>query len=302
MSTHLPPVSIGIITLDTRTTAFAKLLDYLIPALDQYEALTELVVINNSGAGSEDVIQKVLDDSKIAEKLPVSLINSPQNNIATARNILLENTNHDLLAFIDDDEFPEKQWLAELVQMYERTGCVVVAGPVHAVFEAETPRWVTQIDLHNTRDRTDGGIINMTGTGNVLIHKPSVANFRFKESFGKSGGSDTDFFLRVYDAGHQMRWATRAVAYEDIPPSRANPQYLFGRFMSQGANYRRVMTERGLVKNSWLFGFRAFGMFIASLPIALVLLLIRHPRTGDWFKRAFSNLGKVISKRSKLYE
>ena len=122
MSTHLPPVSIGIITLDTRTTAFAKLLDYLIPALDQYEALTELVVINNSGAGSEDVIQKVLDDSKIAEKLPVSLINSPQNNIATARNILLENTNHDLLAFIDDDEFPEKQWLAELVQMYERTG------------------------------------------------------------------------------------------------------------------------------------------------------------------------------------
>jgi len=299
---NTPAVTIGVITLERRKQAFIKLLEYLDPALSAYSGQLELLICNNGEAGTKPQIEDTL-----AKHLPtfsgtVRVINSPENNIAIGRNVVLDNAAFDLIAFLDDDEYPSVNWLNEMVNMYIECSCVVVAGPVLPVFEEACPSWVKTTDLHNVRNRQNKGSISMTGTGNVLIDTRPIKELRFNRKFGQTGGSDTEFFLRLYDAGHSMHWASDALVYEDIPADRAQTADMLKRFKIQGNNYRRIMQARGAIKNTPLFLVRAIFMCVASLPIAGVLWMLNKPTAGDWLKRSFSNYGKLFKPAEQLYD
>ena len=294
-------ISIGIITLQQRTAGLAKLLAHLIPIVENHQGDIEIVIANNSGPAAHEDIKENIDSTGISRVCPVNLVDSPQNNIATGRNILLDHSQHDLLAFLDDDEYPVAQWLEELLHIKNTCDATVVAGPVPAVFHPSAPAWVHTVDLHNTRGRRNAQTIEHTGTGNVLIDKARIGKLRFDESFGKSGGSDTDFFLRVRENNGLIYWASDAIAYEDIPEARSSASYLIHRFIKQGENYRRISSERGSAGSPAVFTLKAVAVVIISMPIAAVMVLTRRPQAGDWMKRAFSNYGKLHSPRKQLY-
>lgn len=297
-----PSVTIGVITLERRKEAFVKLLKYLGPALNAYPGKLELIISNNGEADTKPQIENTLSNHLSAINGTVRVINSPENNIATGRNVVLDNAAYDLIAFLDDDEYPSVNWLNEMVEVYKDCHSVVVAGPVIPIFEDACPEWVKTTDLHNVRNRKNKGTINMTGTGNVLIDTTHIKAFKFNRTFGQTGGSDTEFFLRLYDAGHIMHWASDALVYEDIPADRAQTAYMLKRFKIQGNNYRRIMHARGAIKNTPLFLARAIFMCVASLPIAGVLWLLNKPTAGDWLKRSFSNYGKLFKPAERLYD
>jgi len=142
---NTPPVTVGVITLERRKAAFVG------------EADTKPQI--------EDTLAKHLSTFNGA----VRVINSPENNIAIGRNVVLDNAAFDLIAFLDDDEYPSVNWLNEMMDVHNECDSVVVAGPVLPVFEDACPAWVKTTDLHNVRNRQNKGIIEMTGTGNVLI-------------------------------------------------------------------------------------------------------------------------------------
>ncbi len=297
-----PSVSIGIITLEKRTAGLAKLLQHLKPVVSNHPGQIEVVIANNSGTAASERINRCIASTSFADHCPITLIDSPENNIAIGRNILLDHSRHELLAFLDDDEYPTEQWLEKLLAVMHKCDATVVAGPVPAVFHASAPRWVRTVDLHNTRGRRDLHTIEHTGTGNVLIDKSRIGELRFDESFGKSGGSDTDFFLRLRESGGLIYWSGEAVAYEDIPEDRSRPRYLIHRFIKQGENYRRISLERGDAGSPFLFTLKAALMVAVSMPIAAVLVLTRQEQAGDWMKRAFSNYGKLHSPNKQLYD
>lgn len=299
---NMPAITVGVITLDRRKQAFVKLLEYLDPALSAYKGQLELLICNNGEASTEPQIENTL-----AKHLPTfngtaRVINSPENNIAIGRNVVLDNAAFDLVAFLDDDEYPSANWLNEMVNVLTECSSVVVAGPVLPVFEQDCPAWVKTTDLHNVRNRRNKGPIRMSGTGNVLIDTRPIKELRFNRTFGQTGGSDTEFFLRLYDAGHAMHWASDALVYEDIPANRAQTAYMLKRFKIQGNNYRRIMQERGAIKNTPLFLARAVFMCVASLPIAGILWILKKPSAGDWLKRSFSNYGKLFKPPEQLYD
>lgn len=297
-----PSVTVGVITLERRKEAFIKLLEYLGPALNSYSGQLELIISNNGAADTKPQIENTLANHLSEFNGIVRVINSPENNIATGRNVVLDNAAYDLIAFLDDDEYPSINWLNEMVEVYKDCDSVVVAGPVIPIFEDACPKWVKTTDLHNVRNRKNKGTINMTGTGNVLIDTMHIKDFKFNRTFGQTGGSDTEFFLRLYDAGHIMHWASDALVYEDIPADRAQTAYMLKRFKIQGNNYRRIMHARGAIKNTPLFLARAIFMCAASLPIAGVLWILNRPTAGDWLKRSFSNYGKLFKPAERLYD
>jgi len=299
---NTPPVTVGVITLERRKDAFVKLLKYLDPALSAYSGELELLICNNGDADTKPQIEHTLANHLPTFKGTVRVINSPENNIAIGRNVVLDNATFDLIAFLDDDEYPSANWLVEMMAVRNECGSVVVAGPVLPVFEEACPTWVKTTDLHNVRNRTNKGAISMTGTGNVLIDTRPIKTLRFNRSFGQTGGSDTEFFLRLYDEGHAMHWASNALVYEDIPADRAQTAYMLKRFKIQGNNYRRIMQARGAIKSTPLFLTRAVFMCIASLPIAGVLWILKKPTAGDWLKRSFSNYGKLFKPAEQLYD
>jgi len=299
---NIPPVTVGVITLDRRKVAFIKLLKYLDPALSAYSGHVELLICNNGEADTKPQIEKTLAEHLTTFNGAVRVINSPENNIAIGRNVVLDNATFDLIAFLDDDEYPSVNWLNEMIAVYNECHSVVVAGPVLPVFDEACPEWVKTTDLHNVRNRQNKGIIQMTGTGNVLIDTNPIKELRFNRSFGQTGGSDTEFFLRLHDEGHAMHWASEALVYEDIPADRAQTSYMLKRFKIQGNNYRRIMHARGAIKSTPLFLARAVFMCVASLPIAGVLWILNKPTAGDWVKRSFSNYGKLFKPAEQLYD
>lgn len=300
MNSHA--VSIGIITQQHRTLGLGKLLRSLEPVLKAHTGELEIIIANNSGSSANAIIDQCIQDSGISKLCKVILIDSPKNNIATGRNITLDHSSHTLLAFLDDDEYVCEQWLQQLLAVMDSCQATVVAGPVPAIFHRTAPHWVHTIDLHNAHGKQNAKQIDNTGTGNVLIDKSAIGDIRFDERYGITGGSDTDFFSRVKQAGGTLYWASQAIAFEDIPQDRSSARYLIHRFIKQGENYRIINTEQGMVRYRLLFSLKAAAVVLISLPVAGVLILIRHRSAGSWVKRAFSNYGKLHSPNQDLYQ
>ena len=124
----------------------------------------------------------------------------------------------------------------------------------------------------------------------------------FSELFSKSGGEDTEFFLRLGDNGYRICWCADAVVYEDIPKEKATPEFVISRFMTQGRTYRDILVHRGEIRSKPLFLLRDGVFAIISISIANCLLPLMPKMSASWFKRGYSNLGKIIHPGVNLYE
>ena len=95
-----------------------------------------VVVVDNDRLRSAEA---VVQDFAASSTLSVTYDVEPLQNICLARNRAIANAAGDFIVFIDDDEFPEKQWLLMLYQAAERDDVDGVLGPVKSHFD-EKPR------------------------------------------------------------------------------------------------------------------------------------------------------------------
>lgn len=296
-----PPLSIGVVTHD-RSVAFSKLLKFLIPAIQQYGSHCEVVVANNSGPTAHQLVESIVDNSELRQVCECRVIDSNQNNISTGRNVVLSHANEDILVFVDDDEYPEPTWLIALVDALQDYGCKLVAGPILPVFLPSAPQWVQAVDLHNTHNHVSGAVIDYAASGNFIMNRKGIKTIQFNESFGKSGGEDTEFFLKLKDKGYELRWCAEAIVYEDIPLAKSSPNYMIHRFMTQGRSYRTIKEQRGEVASVLVFVLRAAVIASFSITVAWVLMRTRPSVAAKWMKRGYSNLGKITQPKGHLYE
>lgn len=296
-----PSLSIGVVTHD-RAVSFAKLLCYLIPAIERYGHSCEVVVANNSGSVAHEHINSLIVDSGLRDVCECRLIDSKQNNISTGRNLILEHAREDHLVFIDDDEYPISTWLVAMVDTMRKLDCSLVAGPIIPVFPSAARGWARYVDLHNSAGLETGDQIDYAASGNFLMNRNEFRSLRFGESLGKSGGEDTAFFLQLKDKGHQLYWCGEGVVYEDIPASKSTEKYMIHRFMTQGRNYRTIKEERGEISNLTVFILRASLLASISVAIAHLLSRVSPSSAARWMKRGYSNLGKFIEPGRDLYE
>ena len=296
-----PSVSVCVITHAGRLPVFPGFLDRLRPILAAYPGPVEVVVGNNGGAAVRPDLETAVAAASFPAEVPVSIVDSPRNDIATGRNLAIDAATHPLVAFVDDDERPAPDWLARLVETRTATGADAVAGPVIPVFPPGTAHWIRHMDLHNAAGRRDRDGMPFAPAGNFLMDRDIAAAVRFDETFGRRGGSDTDFFLRVRARGGRIVWAAKAVVHEDISPAQASARATLRRCLLQGSNYRSILEANGMIGSPLAFSARAVLFFVASLPLGVALALVRHRSAGDWLKRAFSNLGKVWRPEKLLY-
>ncbi len=295
------PISVGVITIQGRENALEKLLAHLKESFLHYPGKCELVICNNSDQSYISRIEEIVTNTNVRECCAARIIQSSENNIAAARNLLFTESTARLLAFIDDDEYPTENWLVELAKAIGNKDTHVVAGPVIANYPTTTPDWIVNSDLHNTENREDGSRIPYAATCNLLIDKQCVPQPVFDVDYGRSGGSDTEFFIRNIQAGMIVRWASDALVYEDVDSTRANTEYMIRRFMTQGQVFRRIQTLHEKIPSQFLFSVKALLVGIGCLPIAGTLLIANRKTSGQWLKRAFFNFGKVIKPSKLLY-
>jgi succinoglycan biosynthesis protein ExoM len=218
--------------------------------------------------------------------------NEPRQNIALVRNKALEHARGDFIAFIDDDEFPVKDWLAKLLATCETYNVAGVLGPVRPHFEQSPPAWLIKGRFCERAEHPTGTVLEWPKcrTGNVLFRRMLLSGHEdaFNEEFG-TGGEDQDFFRRMGAKGHVFVWCNEAVAYETVPPNRWTRAFLFKRALLRGKNGLRHPTGRiQLIAQSLV------AVPIYSILLPLTLLAGQHVFVNVAV-RFFDHFGRLLA-------
>ncbi len=303
-----PGLTVGVITHD-RSSLFGNLLVYLKVAIAYVHEQADgagigkctVLVVNNSGAPSRDVVQKIIDESGIEDVCSVNIIDSPENNIAVGRNLVLDNVQSRWLVFVDDDEYPIPDWLCKLHMQQQISGSAVVAGPIDPVYPEGTSNWVAAVDLHNKGNLKTGDRPPRVATGNCLLDMEQIGEQRFDSEFGLTGGSDALFFEQLADRGLHIVWREDAIVHETIPASRASSKYMMFRCMTQGQNFKRVVLRKAGFTQKLVFMLKAMLVAPIGLVVGILALPLNVQVSALWLKRGFTNLGKLIKPSKRLY-
>jgi succinoglycan biosynthesis protein ExoM len=170
---------------------------------------------------------------------------APARNISIARNACLDAASAPFVAFLDDDEVADPNWLANLLSALQSGEGDVVFGPVQACYGANLPAWTQRADLHSIRPVIRaGGRIETGYTSNVIMRHSVIGQHRFDPALGRSGGEDTQFFAALHAMGARLRYAPSAIVYEDVPAARARLRWLLRRAFRSGQVHGRIQAAR----------------------------------------------------------
>jgi succinoglycan biosynthesis protein ExoM len=235
----------------------------------------EVVVVDNDAAESG---LPVVDEMQGTSRIKLVYDAEPRRSISFARNKSISLAEGNLIAFIDDDEFPEPDWLLNLFKALNDYKVAGVLGPVRPYFETGTPTWVKKGGFYNRPEHRTGYVMpwGECRTGNVLLDRKVIAgdDLVFDPNFG-TGGSDVDFFRRKTAAGHTFIWCNEGIVHEVVPPNRWKRSVMIRRALLRGRNSFRHPEGRWFQVTKAIF---AIPLYICALP---VLALIGH----HWFMR-----------------
>jgi len=198
--------------------------------------LFSVVVVDNDEA---QTARAAVEACTVKSPVVIEYDCEPEQNIALARNRAVRNARGNLIAFIDDDEFPDTCWLLNLYRALLAYSADAVLGPVKPHFETAPPSWILKGKICERKSFKTGTVLRNasdTRTGNVLLQKELFRDGKdfFRPAFGKTGGEDVDFFRRFLAKGGVAVWCDEAVAYETVPPERLEKKYYLKRALLRG--------------------------------------------------------------------
>lgn len=196
-----------------------------------------VLVVDNDPAASGGPVVEALDDAT------VRYVHEPRPGIAAARNRALdESADDEVLVFIDDDEWPNANWLDALLDVRTHTLCAAVVGPVVSEFVGELDPWVKAGQFFDRRRLPSGTHVDVAATNNLLLDLQQVRAFglRFDEDFGISGGSDTLFTRELHRRGGALVWCDEAVVIDQVPIERLTRRWVLLRALRSGNSWSRT--------------------------------------------------------------
>jgi succinoglycan biosynthesis protein ExoM len=222
-----------------RPDALLRLLRSL-QRLDPQTPPHEIIVVDNDVAKSaEPAVRHAAE-----EGLPVQYVVEPIRGIARARNRSVAPATGEFVAFIDDDEEADEQWLLRLwaeVKRHDDDGGV---GPVIPRFNAHAPRWLIEGRFFE-RPRVPTGTMLaawQARTGNALIRRDVLLALPgpFDERYDVTGGEDTDLFVRLIGNGRRIIAVDQAIVYEHLSTNRTTARWLLQRRFMTGVGEARL--------------------------------------------------------------
>ena len=228
-----------------------------------------IVVDNDKDASGADAVRSAAVDSPF----PIAYFVEPEQSISAARNRAVHEARGDMIAFIDDDEFPDDHWLERLLDTLVASRAEGVLGPIRPHFDNSPPAWLVKSGILERKSYRTGETIenpNDTRTGNALVVRRLFdgADGAFDLRYGKTGGGDVDFFNRMMLKGHRFVFCDEAVVYETVPLERQKRSYYTKRAFTRGMTTAMYVPflSRGTLKS-----LAAIVLYSAALPAAFLL-------------------------------
>lgn len=255
----------------------------------------EIIVVDNDATGSaREVVNQFRNHMRAP---PVHYFVEPQQNIALARNRSVSEARGRWLAFIDDDEFPEPDWLKEMVATLLRYKADGVFGLVIPVLPNNSPPWIARGRFFEKRGGRTGEAVSAGRTSNALIRASALK--RRKQPFdprrGLTGGEDYHLFSNMLAEGSCFVWCDQAIVRERVSSSRINLRWLLLRKFRGGQGYADRKIEVGgkrVYLNLIMHGLGELGL---SMLMAPLMLPFGVHRSIWWLQKGATGLGFLIA-------
>lgn len=243
------PLISAIICTHNREQYLGAAIDSLLAqTLDSYEII---VVDNASTDGSADIVKARLDDSPDScGGSRVRYVYEPKLGLSIARNTGANEAKGQVLAYLDDDAEASREWLAELVKVFDTQEKVAIAGGKITLIwppQAQPPRWLSD-ELSGSLGAYD------LGDEVVYIQRPSLTprglNYAVRKQFLQDAGGFDPHLGRVgknllsneeqqltriaLDQGWQVAYVPTALVAHNVAPARMKPSWFLSRSWWQG--------------------------------------------------------------------
>ena len=301
MNRTSPLIAVCIITYK-RPEQLLVLLDSLALQTIHARYVIEIIVVDNDAKGSAERIVKEFTARN--PDIAVTYEIEPLQGIPIARNHSVRLAQGAFIAFIDDDEKADKEWLEALYECITKYNVDAVFGPVEPILPEDCPVWLKKCNFYDRPHHENGSPLVTGRTGNALVRKIWLDRFDnpFDPALRFTGGSDSDFFARILGQGAKLCWAERAIVYEFVGPERLKLKWLLMRAFrgGQGHGWRYAVGGNLIGKISHIL-YRS-----ALICFSLVMVLISFPfgrhRGVWWLRKVFSNAGQLSAYLPFRYE
>lgn len=192
-----------------------------------------IVVVDNDVEFSGRVVVKEMAKVSAVKILYQS---EPEQGIPYARNTAVATADGEYVAFLDDDQLVESDWLAGLFRCLISTGADGVIGPVPPHYEVLPPAWVKRGEFFDRPVHRHGQELKwqQTRTGNVLLNKTIFEGADPPFNTELLTGEDRDFFRRKIVDGCRIVWCSDSPAHERIPLERMTRSFMLRRALFRG--------------------------------------------------------------------
>jgi len=216
----------------SRPTGLERLLSSLLgqhgaPAFDV------LVVDNDPHRTAEAVVKRY------ASRLAMTYATEIRRGVSSVRNRCVALSRAPLLAFIDDDEWAEPDWLAALCEKMADPSVAAVVGIRTFVFAEDVPLHRRTCVLFDVPILEDGQALawNQTLISNACLRRSALPEGKhpFDPDLNLIGGEDSHLFAKVIARGGRVVAACGAVTREYRSAHRTTLRELLGRAYRHGA-------------------------------------------------------------------
>ncbi|MCD6133879.1 MAG: glycosyltransferase [Deltaproteobacteria bacterium] len=182
----------------------------------------------------------------------VKVVYSGKKGLAAARNKGIEESEGEIVAFIDDDAVADENWLYEIVKSFSGSSdAAVVGGPVKPIFRGkkikEKLNWIIGCTSNNPPTERPIGC-NMAFDKRVFNTMGG-----FNENLGRvkeklAIGEETELFLRIkkYMPDAKIVFNPDAIVYHEVPARRTKLGYMLRRAYEEGLAKAVIGKKYGL--------------------------------------------------------
>lgn len=250
----------------------------------------ECVVVDNNS--TDDTAERFAAFRSAHPGVRLRMVRETGPGVSYARNRGLREAAAPLVAFIDDDERVNTDFLRAYADFFDtHPGAVVAGGRIIAEYPEGRPVWMSRwVEMPIANPMDFGPDVRpfpagrVPGGGNMAFRRAGLVGYGgFDPSLGRVngeliGGEENDFFERLLQGGETIWYVPGAVMWHIIPPSKLTVAYFRRLSRHVGVSQRlRAQIHHRVVRTCLLELFK--------WGATLLLLLTLSPRRGVWLLR-----------------
>ncbi len=265
----------------------------------------EVVIINNNSTDNTEKVCRKFHENH--SEIPYKLFTETNQGLSFARNRGIKESSAELLTFIDDDAWLDKNFLLEVVQFMEQYKEVAsVGGEILLDYEGKKPNWQTKylaslFGYFSYSKRTEPFKKTSFPRGSNMTFRKSVFDQvgDFNTSLGRIGrnllgGEEKDIFQRIYSHRLTVYYLPTAIVHHSVPISRTSMEFVRKQSIGVGqSEWYRVRGNNKLILQrffqeivKWMASVVLFFYYCLRMQCRKAVMIIKF---RFWVSKGFFN-------------